>query len=96
MAGGEGACQPARKTLQAGACGGKDRGRASRPFPPLPLMAYTYGRFPFLSEDVMSGLNLAATTKEEQDKVAIDLVASGVVCKERLSMARKRRQPCWM
>ncbi len=25
----------------------------------------------------MSGLNLAATTKEEQDKVAIDLVASG-------------------
>ncbi|CAH2850313.1 hypothetical protein SENBN9181_41250 [Salmonella enterica subsp. enterica serovar Typhimurium] len=37
MAGGEGACQPARKNLQAGACGGKDRGRASRrslPFSP--------------------------------------------------------------
>ncbi|EAW3961025.1 TPA: hypothetical protein I4A86_004731, partial [Salmonella enterica subsp. enterica serovar Typhimurium] len=34
----------------------------------------------------MSGLNLAATTKEEQDKVAIDLVASGVVYKERLAM----------
>lgn len=34
----------------------------------------------------MSGLNLAARTKEEQDKVAIDLVASGVVYKERLAM----------
>ncbi|EDA3267604.1 hydroxyacid-oxoacid transhydrogenase [Salmonella enterica subsp. enterica serovar Bovismorbificans] len=34
----------------------------------------------------MSGLNLAATTKEEQDKVVIDLVASGVAYKERLVM----------
>lgn len=34
----------------------------------------------------MSGLNLAATTKEEQDMVAIDLVASGVAYKERLAM----------
>ena len=34
----------------------------------------------------MSGLNLAATTKEEQDRVAIDLVASGVAYKERLAM----------
>lgn len=49
-------------------------------------MAYTDSRFPFLSEDVMSGLNLAATSKEEQDKVAIDLVASGVAYKERLAM----------
>lgn len=34
----------------------------------------------------MSGFNLAATSKEEQDKVAIDLVASGVAYKERLAM----------
>ncbi|EHK8072841.1 DNA polymerase III subunit theta [Salmonella enterica subsp. enterica serovar Reading] len=34
----------------------------------------------------MSGLNLAATSKEDQDKVAIDLVASGVAYKERLAM----------
>ncbi|EJO3412010.1 hydroxyacid-oxoacid transhydrogenase, partial [Salmonella enterica] len=26
----------------------------------------------------MSGFNLAATSKEEQDKVAVDLMASGV------------------
>lgn len=30
--------------------------------------------------------NLAATSKEDQDKVAIDLVASGVAYKERLAM----------
>lgn len=30
MAGGYAACQPARKTLQAGACGGEDMRRASR------------------------------------------------------------------
>lgn len=29
----------------------------------------------------MSGLNLASTTKEAQDRVAIDLVASGVAYK---------------
>lgn len=34
----------------------------------------------------MSGLNLAATSKEDQDKVAIDLIASGVAYKERLAM----------
>ncbi|ECQ9992103.1 hydroxyacid-oxoacid transhydrogenase [Salmonella enterica] len=34
----------------------------------------------------MSVLNLAATSKEEQDKVVIDLVASGVVFKERLPL----------
>lgn len=34
----------------------------------------------------MSGLNLAAKSKEEQDKVAIDLLASGVAYKERLAM----------
>jgi DNA polymerase-3 subunit theta len=34
----------------------------------------------------MSGLNLARKSKEEQDKVAIDLVASGVAYKERLAL----------
>ncbi|EIO2645063.1 DNA polymerase III subunit theta, partial [Salmonella enterica] len=34
----------------------------------------------------MSGFNLAAKSKEEQDKVAIDLVASGVAYKKRLAM----------
>lgn len=34
----------------------------------------------------MSGFNLAATSKEEQDRVAIVLVASGVAFKERLAM----------
>lgn len=34
----------------------------------------------------MSGFNIAATSKEEQDKVATDLVASGVAYKERLAM----------
>lgn len=34
----------------------------------------------------MSGLNLAAKNREEQDKVAVDLVASGVAYKERLAM----------
>lgn len=89
MAGGYAACQPARKTMQAGACGRKDSRRASRrspSFSPLTQMAYTYRRFPFLSEYMMSGFNLAATSKEEQDKVAIDLVASGVAYKERLAM----------
>lgn len=38
------------------------------------------------TEDVMSGFNLAAKSKEDQDKVAIDLVASGVAYKERLAM----------
>lgn len=49
----EAACQPARKNLQAGACGGKARAAlraAPRPFPPLSLMAYNHGRFTFLSE----------------------------------------------
>ncbi|EFQ9162330.1 hydroxyacid-oxoacid transhydrogenase [Salmonella enterica] len=54
----------------------------------------------------MSGFNLAATSKEEQDRVAIDLVASGVAFKERLAMpvvaelvAREQpehlREYCW-
>ncbi|OXZ49438.1 DNA polymerase III, theta subunit [Escherichia coli] len=34
----------------------------------------------------MSGFNIAAKSKEEQDKVAVDLVASGVAYKERLAM----------
>ncbi|EDJ7305898.1 hydroxyacid-oxoacid transhydrogenase [Salmonella enterica] len=34
----------------------------------------------------MSGFNLAATSKEVQDKVAVDLMASGVAYKERLSI----------
>lgn len=34
----------------------------------------------------MSGFNLVAKSKEDQDKVAIDLVASGVAYKERLAM----------
>lgn len=34
----------------------------------------------------MSVFNPAATSKEDQDKVAIDLVASGVAYKERLAM----------
>lgn len=34
----------------------------------------------------MSGFNLAAKSKDDQDKVAIDLVASGVAYKERLAM----------
>lgn len=34
----------------------------------------------------MSGLNLAAKSKEDQDRVAIDLLASGVAYKERLAM----------
>lgn len=34
----------------------------------------------------MSGFNLAEKSKEEQDKVAVDLVASGVAYKERLAM----------
>lgn len=34
----------------------------------------------------MSVFNLAAKSKEEQDKVAIDLLASGVAYKERLAM----------
>lgn len=32
----------------------------------------------------MSGHNIAAKSKEEQDKVNVDLAASGVACKERL------------
>lgn len=34
----------------------------------------------------MSGFNLAAKSKDDQDKVAIDLVSSGVAYKERLAM----------
>ena len=34
----------------------------------------------------MSGFNLAAKSKVDQDKVAIDLVASGGAYKERLAM----------
>lgn len=34
----------------------------------------------------MSGFNLAAKSREEQDKVAVDLVASGVAYKERMAM----------
>lgn len=75
--------------MQAGACGGRTLAAlraAHGPFPRRSLMAYTYSLFPFLSKDVMSGLNLASTTKEDQDRVAIDLVASGVTYKERLAM----------
>ncbi|EAB1738885.1 hypothetical protein EG201_21025 [Salmonella enterica] len=49
----EGACQPARKTMQAHACGGRTRAAlraAPRPFPPLTTIAYTYSCYPFLSE----------------------------------------------
>lgn len=90
MAGGYAACLPARKKLQAGACGGKDRAAlraAPCPLPPLTQMVYTDSGFTFLSEDVISGLNLAATSEEEQDKVPIDLTASGVAYKERLAMS---------
>jgi DNA polymerase III subunit theta len=46
----------------------------------------------------MSGFNLASKTKEEQDKIAIDLIASGVAFKERLGIpvvaeAVAREQP---
>lgn len=34
----------------------------------------------------MSGFNLAAKPSEEQDKIAVDLVASGVAYKERMAM----------
>lgn len=34
----------------------------------------------------MSGHNIAAQSKEEQDKVNVDLAASGVAYKERLNM----------
>lgn len=34
----------------------------------------------------MSGHNIAAKSKEEQDKVNVDLAASGVAYKERLNM----------
>lgn len=34
----------------------------------------------------MSDWNIAAKSKEEQDKVSVDLAASGVVYKERLNM----------
>ncbi|EPK3135677.1 DNA polymerase III subunit theta [Enterobacter kobei] len=34
----------------------------------------------------MSGFNLAAKSREEQDKIAVDLVASGVAYKERQAM----------
>ncbi len=80
---------PREKPCRLAPAGGRTRASlraAPRPFHPLPLMAYTYSGLPFLSEDVMSGVNLAATTKEEQDKVAIDLVASGVAYKKRLAM----------
>ena len=80
---------PREKPCRLAPAGGRTRAAlraAPRPFPPLTQMAYTYRRFPFLSEYMMSGFNLAATSKEEQDKVAIDLVASGVAYKERLAM----------
>lgn len=35
----------------------------------------------------MSGHNIAAKSKEEQDKVNVDLAASGVAYKERLNMS---------
>ncbi|EAA2765085.1 hypothetical protein DPD57_18450 [Salmonella enterica subsp. enterica serovar Kottbus] len=53
MAGGYAACQPARKTMQAAACGRKDLRRASRrstSFSPLTQMAYTDCGFTFPSE----------------------------------------------
>lgn len=34
----------------------------------------------------MSGFNIAAKPEEEQDKVNVDLAASGVAYKERLNM----------
>ncbi|AZT39619.1 hydroxyacid-oxoacid transhydrogenase (plasmid) [Salmonella enterica subsp. enterica serovar Karamoja] len=34
----------------------------------------------------MSDYNMAAKSKEEQDKIAVDLIASGVAYKERLAM----------
>lgn len=34
----------------------------------------------------MSGFNIAAKSKDEQDKVNVDLAASGVAYKERLNM----------
>lgn len=34
---------------------------------------------------MMSGINLSRLSKEDQDKVAVDLAASGVAFKERLN-----------
>lgn len=34
----------------------------------------------------MSGFNIASKSRDEQDKIAVDLVASGVAYKERLNM----------
>lgn len=90
MAGGEAACQPARKTLAGLRLRGEGPGPRFAPLPvlspPLTQMAYTYYGFRPQSEDVMSGFNLAASSKEEQDKVVVDLMASGVAYKERLAM----------
>lgn len=80
---------PPEKPCRLTPAGGRTRAAlraAPRPFPPLTLMTYTYNGFPFLSEYMMSGFNLSPTSKEEQEKVAIDLVASGVAYKERLAM----------
>lgn len=50
------------------------------------------------AEMLMTGWNIAKSSKEDQDKVAVDLVASGVAYKERLNMpviaeAIAREQP---
>ena len=38
------------------------------------------------AEMLMTGWNIAKSSKEDQDRVAVDLVASGVAYKERLNM----------
>jgi len=50
------------------------------------------------AEMLMTGWNIAKSLKEDQDRVAVDLVASGVAYKERLNMpviaeAIAREQP---
>ena len=85
----KGVCQHARKHQQAERLRGKDPGRASRratSIPPSDSGGVHLQRVSISTEDVMSGFNLAASSKEEQDKVAVDLMASGVAYKVRLAM----------
>ncbi len=76
---------PLEKPRRLTPAGGKTRA-APRPFSPLTPLVHNHSRFTFLPEDVMYGFDLTATSKEEQDKVTIDLLTSGGAYKERLAM----------
>jgi DNA polymerase-3 subunit theta len=79
------ACQSARKTWQAMPAGGCHRACGAATYRPGKKWQRTSPSGWAKKRRNMSGINISTRSKEDQDKIAVDLAASGVAYKERLN-----------